>query len=294
MTDQSPLTRTDLVDIVTPSRRGAAVYKDILVEAAQSPEKWIRHHFIVVFDTDTDHERLKLEHWLAHTREVLPLPRVTVLTATETERRNQNALRQKALEQGSNPYVYFQDDDDFLPLNLDHFLQAAEEEQELAAVYGVTETVNSKHHLIEQFPTLHNNMFEVDAEEASRWFPTYAHPIAALFKRDMVEDIPIYKEGDPSFCTGASVFCLRLTESGKAFKFIPKVIRQVKLHEDNDDGILTEILREEIARDIKDWLSEIRNEDIKGFHLEIAEALEKGWITTFREIAAMVEMKLGY
>jgi hypothetical protein len=294
MIDQPSLTRTDLVDIVTPSRRGAAVYKTILEEASKTPEKWIRHHFIVIFDTSNDQERLKLEHWLAYARESLPLPRVTVLTAEESERHNPNALRQKALKEGVNPYVYFQDDDDSLPLNLDNFLKEAEKNPHLAAIYGVTETVNSKHHLIEQFPTIHNNMFELDAKEASRWFPTYAHPIAAIFKRSDIEDIPVYKQGDPSFYTGASVFCLRFTESGKNIEFIPKIIRQVKLHKDNDDGILTESLREEIVKDIKSWLYEIKNTDIQEFHLEIAEALEKGWITTFREIAAMIETKLGY
>lgn len=286
--------RTDLVDIITPSRRGAALYKRILEQAASDPKKWARHHFIVIFDTDTDHERLKLEHWLAHTREILALPRVTALTATPEIRRNPNALRQRALEHGQNPFIYFQDDDDELLLNLEYFLQHAESHPETHAIYGVTETVNSKHHLIERFPSVHNDMFEFDVAEAARWFPTYAHPIAGLFRRKLLTQIPIFKAGDPAFCTGAAIFSLRLHAQGVPLVFLPQVIRQTMLHEDNDSGILTDTHRQEIVQDITDWLPELNDEEVIAFHQDILDALSKGWITTYREIAAMIETQLGY
>src|SRR5690606_31883865 len=150
--------RTDLIDFITPSRRGHLTYRRILQEAALDPQRWMRHHFIVVFDDDNDDNVQALLRWLDKARETMVLPRVS---ATNAPAGSADVLRQLGFSIGSNPYVYFQDDDDPLPLHLDSRM-AMMEYGHLDAVFGATETVTERGTVVEQFPRIVNGRFASD------------------------------------------------------------------------------------------------------------------------------------
>ena len=281
-------TKTDVIDIIIPSYRGAQAIQKILKESANEPETWQHHHFIVVFDNLEN--RQELRSWLAEMLDILPLPHVTTCVAKPGIHRNVAALRQQGLEQGVRPYIYFQDDDDPLPKGLEQRIDMIKNHG-WDAVYGVTHTQDTREHVIETFPTLVNGAFAFDPADAARLFPTYFHPMAALFRRDLFKQMPL-DDGKIYENTGCCAFIAKLFASGRSVTFLTDTIRIVRHHKENDTGILTKKQADAFAHDIMKWLEDLPENETKEFQKMIARELLSGDITTFREISALVELTL--
>ncbi|WP_374834467.1 hypothetical protein [Paenochrobactrum pullorum] len=281
--------RTDLIDVITPSRRGQIFYRRILQEAALNPQRWMRHHFIVIFDDDHGDNVKALLRWIEQARETMVLPRVTV---TNMPAGDANILRQFGLALGDSPFVYFQDDDDPLPCHLDERI-ALMHDSPVDAVFGATETVTSRGIVVEQFPRIHDDSFTVDVLAGQAMFPSYGHPLAALFSRKMLERVPI--DDGRSYHGGNGLpFNVRLMNAGVIITALPTVCRRVRLHTDNDNGIIERISAAELASDIRNWRDYIGCANVRAFHDTIAIGLEFGLISTFKEIATLVDIELGY
>lgn len=283
-----PTVRTDKIDFVVPSRRGLASVQNILEEAAKAPDTWARHSFFIICDTAPQADAITA--WMEEQRDVLPLPQVTVLVAEKGTAGNLNALRQQALAAGNNPYVYFQDDDDPLPSGLDRRARIMDN-ADIVAVYGVTETIDTRNHVVESFPTIVGGAFVADPLEGARWFPTYPHPLAALFKREVFARVP-YDDGNLYKICGDGAFLLRLMAASEPVQFLPDVVRRVRHHTDNDSGIMDKKMRLALATDIKTWHPQLKNQSVAAFHKDISNALVAGDITTFKEIDALVEARM--
>lgn len=279
--------RTDLIDFITPSRRGHLTYRRILQEAALDPQRWMRHHFIVVFDDDHEDNVQALLRWLDTARETMVLPRVS---ATNAPAGSADVLRQLGFSIGSNPYVYFQDDDDPLPLNLDSRM-AMMEYGHLDAVFGATETVTERGVVVEQFPRIVSGRFATDVLAGQAVFPSYGHPLAALFTRKALDRVPIH-DGRTYLCGNALPFNVRFMNTPYIITALPDVCRRVRLHADNDSGILEAPAAKELAADIHRWVDYISRPSVAAFHWMVAEYLESGWLQTFQEIAALVDEEL--
>ncbi|MCO7728729.1 hypothetical protein NJB93_19290 [Brucella intermedia] len=280
--------RTDLIDFITPSRRGHLYYRRILQEAALDPQRWMRHHFIVVFDDDHEDNVQALLRWLDRARETMVLPRVS---ATNAPAGSPDILRQIGLSIGSNPYVYFQDDDDPLPLHLDRRM-AMMEHGHLDAVFGATETITERGVTVEQFPRIVNGRFVSDVLAGQAVFPSYGHPLAALFTRKVLNRVPIY-DGRHYHNGNALPFNVRFMNTGVIITSLPDVCRRVRLHADNDSGILGALAAMELAADIRRWRDYILAPTVAAFQDMVADYLESGWVQTFREIATLVDEELG-
>jgi len=280
--------RTDLIDFITPSRRGHLYYRRILQEAALDPQRWMRHHFIVVFDDDHEDNVQALLRWLDRARETMVLPRVS---ATNAAAGSPDILRQIGLSIGSNPYVYFQDDDDPLPLHLDHRMTMMEYGH-LDAVFGATETITERGVTVEQFPRIVNGRFVSDVLAGQAVFPSYGHPLAALFTRKVLNRVPLY-DGRHYHNGSALPFNVRFMNTGVIITSLPDVCRRVRLHADNDSGILGPLAAMELATDIRRWRDYILAPGVAAFQDMVAGYLESGWVQTFREIATLVDEELG-
>ncbi len=279
--------RTDLIDVITPSRRGFHYYRRILQEAALNPQRWMRHHFIVIFDDDHENNVHALLRWLDKARETMVLPRIS---ATNAPAGSPDILRQIGLGMGSNPYVYFQDDDDPLPLHLDQCMKLMEHGH-LDAVFGGTETITERGMTVEQFPRIINGKFVGDVLAGQALFPSYGHPLAALFTRKVLQRVPIY-DGSHYHNGNALPFNVRFMNSCVIITALPDICRRVRLHRDNDTGILNTRSAMELATDIRQWRDYIHNPTVVKFQSIIANYLETGWIKTFREIATLVDEEL--
>lgn len=286
-----PSLRNDLVDIIILSRRGAPAIQALLTEASQAPSAWIRHTFIVVFSNTQGDALEELASWYQRKREEMPLPNI-VARQLPNHITDLNVLRQYALTLGRSPYVYFQDDDDPLPHGLDIRIDMMNI-QTWDAVYGVTETFNARNHTVEAFPTVSpNGHYLYDPLEGSKWFPTFAHPLAALFRRSSLETVGIDDKKNYSL-TGNAAFMARLLNSGCRVTFLPDIIRRVRHHDGNTTGlVIDEAARQKIANDIEAWQEYIKNPEVKDFQQQIAHGLRQGDISTFKEIDSMVENKL--
>lgn len=281
--------RTDLIDFITPSRRGHLYYRRILQEAALDPQRWMRHHFIVVFDDDHEDNVQALLRWLDKARETMVLPRVS---ATNAPMGRPDMLRQLGLTIGSNPYVYFQDDDDPLPLHLEERM-AMMEHGHLDAVFGATETITERGVTVEQFPRIVHGRFVSDVLAGQAMFPSYGHPLAALFTRKVLNRVPIY-DGRHYHNGNALPFNVRFMNSGVIITSLPDICRRVRLHSDNDTGILGTRAAIELASDIRSWRDHILNPIVARFQDIVADHLETGWVQTFREIATLVDEELEF
>lgn len=192
----------------------------------------MRHHFIVVFNDD-------------HGDNVV-LPRVTV---TNMPIGDANILMQFGLTLGDSPFVYFPDDDNSLPCHLDELL-ALIQDSPIDAAFGAPETVSPRGIMIEQFPRIQAGKFIVDALAGQALLPSYALPLAALFSRRMVERVHV--DDGRSYHGGNGLpFNVQLMNADVLITALPSMGRRVRLHKDNDNGIIAPLPVSELASDIR-------------------------------------------
>jgi hypothetical protein len=274
--------------MVIPTRRGVAFITRLFEEAAQTPE-WSRHTFIVIVDTDQPDHYDNIKTWYRAAKEQLPLPWLTIEHAHPEAKGNVSRLRQQGVALGHNAFVYFQDDDDPLPKGLETRVNLMQD-NDWDAIFGVTETTTERGQMIERFPPLDttgNYMF--DPLFGSRIFPTYLHPSSALFRRAVFERYPFY-DGTHYHIAGNAAFFVRLLFGDARLHALPDTVRRAVQHDDNtSEPILPGWQRSELAQDIRHWIRHIPQADIAAFHTDIADMLENGEITTFKEIDALVE-----
>lgn len=279
------------LDIVLVSRRGSEAVQNVMLDTQRNPLFWLKSNFTVVFDEMPD-EVTKLENWYQSIVESVPLPKLTIINVNG-KRGELNYLRQQGIEKGSLPFVYFQDDDDSLPLNLEIVLQILNENNELNAVFGVTELINQHYQIVESFPSItHEGQFKIDPIEAARWFPTYPHPSAGVFRRSTFENFPYYTGQLYRVC-GNGAFLMQLLYMGGNIEFIPYIIRRGLLHKTNmTPQIINEEMRNALAIDIENWQQYISSHEVKMFQGKIIDRLRDREITSYKEIDGMVEERM--
>ncbi len=276
------------IDIVIVSRRGASAVQKVIMDTQKNPLFWLKSKFTIVFD-EMSEEVEKLRSWYNSIAGVTPLPRLKIINI-DGKRGNMNYLRQQGIDEGNLPFIYFQDDDDDLPTNAEIFLKILDENQELHAVFGVTESIDIRYQLVERFPSVNSDgHFKIDPVEGTRWFPTYPHPCAGIFRRKTFESFPLYSGTLYKVC-GNGAYLIELLNSGGHIVFIPYVIRRALLHENNmTPPVISTSIRHALAEDIQNWQKYITNHEVKMFQNKIIERLECGDITSFKEIGGMVE-----
>lgn len=279
------------IDFIIPSNRNLDFIKAIFNECLQNPDIWKQHHFIVIYDTES--ELLQLQGWLTKNKDNGNLPQITALAARLGTERNLNALRQQGMEYGSNPYVYFQDDDDPLPSNLARHIEFMENNPESMATYGICETFDGRKSVVERFPAATGGSFFVPPLEACKYFPTYAHPLAALFRRELFHNIAIDDHRTYRAAAHASFLCALLNSEHRV-DFMSDLIRRVRHHQDNDNGIFTPSKAKALSQDIMHWVTHVKDDEHAEFQKEIARRLSAGEINTFRDIAAAVEERMSF
>jgi hypothetical protein len=289
----APTNNSTCVDFVIPTKRGHEWIIRILRHATKNNNPaWRRHRLCIVFDADLPDGVEALDRWVFENRDVSPLPEVVCALCRPEARGNRSALRQQGLEMGDHPFVYFQDDDDPLPGGVEPRIRLMQE-QDWDAVMGVTETLTERGQLIERFPSLDavgNYLF--DPVDGARWFPTYIHPLSGLFRRTALEKSP-YDDKHSYLVSDNGAFFLRFLFSGAKVFALPDVMRRAVQHADNDsEPIMQAWQRVDLAKDIRFWQTYVTDPDVKDFQLEVANMLEAGTITTFKEITSLVENQL--
>ncbi|MBI1364159.1 MAG: hypothetical protein GC134_09260 [Proteobacteria bacterium] len=287
-TTHTPFLTANNIDLVIPTRRGVTFITKLFEEAAQNPD-WMRHTFIIVVDTEDPDHYDQIKAWYRAAKEELPLPWLTLELAHPEAKGNVSRLRQQGLELGHNAHVYFQDDDDPLPKGLENRIRLMKE-QDWDAVYGVTETTTSRGQLIERFPPIDpSGNYTFDPVFGSKLFPTYLHPSSALFRRTVFEKYPFF-DGTQYHIAGNAAFFVRLLNGDAKVTALPDTVRRAVQHEDNvSEPIMPGWQRNDLAEDVRHWLKYVKDSAVAEFHEEIAQMLESGEITTFKEIDAIVE-----
>lgn len=280
-----------LIDFVIPSRRPLSAMVKLFEDCAKTPHVWRPHHFIVVYDKEE--QVLELQGWLLKAKKDghLLLPTISVIRAREGSVGRLNALRQQGLEFGHHPYVYFQDDDDPLPENLEGFVAYMEDDSMCMALYGLCEMFNARGTIIEKIPATKGGRFFVSPLEACHYFPTYLHPLAALFRRSVFGLVPV-DDGHSYQRLEHGAFLNNLLNSDATVDFSSELIRRSSLHMGNDNGIFSPQESKEIAQDILTWVGQMKDVRYAEFQREIAHRINAGEIRTYREIASLIEEEI--
>ena len=286
-----PIINPNGIDLVVPTRRDPEFAIELMKNAGENPF-WQQHTMLFVFDQDTTEVEDDFRAWVRKAREDLPLPWVLTTTAEPEARQNLAALRQQGVGMGVNPFVYFQDDDDPLPSGMPRRIDLMQS-QGWDAVYGAVETVTSRGQMIERFPGINGSgQFAYDPVAGSRWFPTYLHPLAALFKRSVFEAVPYFDGNAYKMCDNAAFFT-RLLFSGAKVTALPDIVRRAVQHDDNiSEPILNGWQRENLVHDMKVWRACITDPAVAEFQDDVAAQLQDGLLSTFKEIDALVEGKI--
>lgn len=281
----------DAIDVVIPTCRAAEFSIKLLQEAAEKAAIWQKHRFIFVFDHPAEEAEETFRDWVRD-HEHLPLPRVSTHTISPELSGNLAAIRQKGFDMGDSPFIYFQDDDDPLPCGIERRLKLMLT-QPWEAVYGATETITTRGQLIERFPTMrHEHMFLYDVVEGTRWFPTYLHPLSALFRRSMIERFK-YDDGTPYRIFENAAFVTRMLHGGARVVALADVMRRAVQHGDNlSDPIFSGAERADLVADIRQWQEFISDHRVRSFQEHVADLIEEGTISTFKEIDVLIEEKL--
>ena len=279
------------IDLVIPTRHDTSYVLRLLEAAARDP-RWVKHTFHFIFDANAQESSHKLRKWLSDNREKT-LPNVETFFAPPQATGRPNLLRQIGVNQGSNPYVYFQDDDDPLPENLNICRDILNSAPQCGAVFGLTETYTPRGQLIERFPTVEAGGSNADQIiEGMRIFPTYGHALSGLFRREVFQDNPVDDGQNYQMC-GINAFILSLLESYDDIRAIPEVVRRVRQNPENPRSpVFGENRRLLLAEDISLWMRYISSPRVRRFHEEIRQELMEGTISTYRDITARIEQAL--
>lgn len=283
--------RENKIDFVIPTRHSTSFVVGLLEQASKDPW-WSRHTFHFIYDAKAREGDYKLRTWLSENRNKL-LPVVQTYYAPPQATCRPNLLRQMGLNRGENPYVYFQDDDDPLPINLDRCLDVLEAHADCPAVFGLTETYTPRGQFIERFPTIDAGQEEAQhLVEGLRIFPTYCDALSALFRRSAFSDVALDDGQNYQMC-GINAFILALLETYQDICAVPHVIRRESQNPENPvSPVFDERRRLLLAEDINLWLRYVSTPKVRRFHNFVRQSLIAGDVSSYRDITALVEQAL--
>ena len=266
-----------------------------LIENASATPQWLRHSFVVVIAGLTSQEEQEMQDWYYDIRVKKALPNVTFIKAKEEIFNNVTALYQAGLVACDNPFVYMQDEKDELPINIDKTINFLYKNTDIDMAVAQCETFIDRHTPIEKFPaTSLDNEFFYDCEEATKLFPSYLHPLSSVVRKSVFDKIP-YFDMDKNFNEFAYYyFMLRvITNPNVKVEYLPYTIK-VSNRSKEHAVIIGPKLRNRLIHDIKLWVGEFVDSQYRNFQLEVLDLLEKGEITTFKEIDARIEEHLEF
>ena len=263
--------------------------KKIIEEAAKNPA-WLRHNFIAVLDSVPQEEEKMLQEWYYDNRIKQSFPHVIIIKAPVDYKRNRPALFQMALKSSENPYVFFYNDKDPLPLNLDRAIKHMYENPDLDVCFAQCQTFLKDGKKLEIFPTLNqDDKFNYDCVQASKLFPSYVHPLSGVFKKEILKSIPYWDMQKHFRGYHYYYFILRLLNNSVInFTTLPYIIRRSVRNGENA-SMINGTLRTDLVHDLKMCLEEMPETEYKDFQYEIVGMLEKADIVTFKEIDARIE-----
>lgn len=282
------ITRSICCDILLPiTNYNRFVY--FLTKASENPQ-WLRHSFVVITDGLSSSDEKAMEAWYYENRVKKPMPEVTIMKTKNSLEKNITAQYNSLLMAGSNPYVYFQNENDELPINIDKAIYFLYHNKDVDIVMGKCETFLEDKTPIEVFPmTTIQGDFLYDCELAMRLFPSYLHPLSSVMRKRVFSKVPYY-DPDKNFKDFAFYyFILRCVEFKKAkIEYVPYTIKISNRKRENAIT-MSAGLRQRLVHDIRLWVNEFPESENKTFQMDILNLLEKGEITTFKEIDARVE-----
>lgn len=285
---KNSITSSICCDIVLPVRDYKKCIK--ILDKASDSSQWLRHTFIVMLDGVNIEDEKALQNWYYETRVKKPMPEVVITQVRSDLVGNKTAIYQSAILIGDNPYIYFQNEKDRLPVNIDKTINFLYKNKDVDMCVAKCETYLEDKTPIETFPMtdIHNN-FLYDCQKATLLFPSYLHPLSAVFRKTIFKKIP-YWDSAKNFSEYAYYyFILRCIYSQNVkIEYMPYTIK-ISLRDKEHAIIMGPKTRQKLVNDIKLWAVEMPDDEFKDFQLDILHLLETGSITTFKEIDARIE-----
>lgn len=285
---KSIITRSICCDVILPiTNYKRFIY--LLNKASENPQ-WLRHSFVVITDGLSAEDEKTMHDWYYETRVTKPMPNVTIIKARHDIEGNISEQYASAIIAGDNPFVYFQNEKDELPINIDKSIYQLYYNDDVDIIMGKCETFLEDKTPIEVFPMTNiNGEFLYDCATAMMLFPSYAHPLSAVMRKDVFLKEPYIQQGKPYHEFAYYSFALRCIQNEDVgIGYMPytiKISNRLKEHAIT----MGPKLRQKLIEDAKLWVQEVTHQDSKEFQEEIISMLEKGEITTFKEIDARVE-----
>lgn len=273
-----------LMPVTKPSR---FIY---LMNKTIGQPQWLRHSFVIVLDNLNSTDEQKIKDWYYANRIEKNLPEVIILNAPANIHRNRAALFQTGLQASSNPYVYFQNERDELPINIDRCIKSLYENKKLVACFGQCETYLKDGTKLEEFPIVGlDHTYKYDCIEATKLFPSYAHPLSAVFKKSLFKTIPYWDPKKILSDYSYYYFVLQILQNHKfKVEYKPYTIK-ISNRENTSAALITQKVKKDLIKDMKVWIDCSDDNRYKNFQREILNLLESNEITTFKEIDARIE-----
>lgn len=282
------ITRSICCDVVI-SLTDQANFQRLLNKAAENPQ-WLRHSFIVVLDKISEEVEKKLQEWYYDTRVKHPMPDVTFIRARGDIEGRITMQYKSALVAGDNPFVYFQDEKDNLPINIDKSIYHLYYNKNIDVVIGKCETFLQDGTPVEVFPMTNiKGEFLYDCHDAMMLFPSYAHPLSSVIRKSLFNKID-YSDDSEDFNEFAFYdFALRaMQDDNVGIEYMPYTIK-ISTRCKQYAVAMGPLLRQRLVSDAKLWIKNLPVGNNKEFQIDIIKMLECGEITTFKEIDARVE-----
>lgn len=282
------ITSSICCDVILPiSNHKRFMY--LLNKAAESSQ-WLRHTFIVILDGVSVEDEKQLQDWYYETRVQRALPEVVISKARSDLSGNITAIYNSGILMGDNPFVYFQDEKDELPVNIDKSINYLYKNKDVDMCVAKCETFLEDRTPIEVFPvTSLKGDFLYSCEEATKLFPSYLHPLSSVIRKDLFKKIQYWDPAKAFSEFSYYYFILRCFYlKNVKIKFMPYTIK-ISNRKKEHAVVMGPLTRQKLVNDIRLWSAELPDDEYKEFQLEIMHLLETGAIITFKEIDARIE-----
>lgn len=261
----------------------------LLTKASENPQ-WLRHSFVVITNGISAQDEKAMQDWYYENRVKKPMPNVSIIKARDDAKGNISSLYMAAMVAGDNPFVYFQDEKDELPVNIDKSIYYLVKNPQTDILIGKCETFLEDGTPIEVFPMSNiKGQFLYSCEEATKLFPSYLHPLSSVMRKEVFNKIS-YSDASKKLTEFAYYsFALRALEQEDVK--VEYVSYTIKISTRQREHAITmgPKMRQRLVKSIKIWVEDLPEGPEKEFQVEIMHLMERGEITTFKEIDARIE-----
>jgi hypothetical protein len=261
-----------------------------LINKACDNTQWLRHSFVVITDGISAEDEHAMKEWYEETKKTKPMPDVTIIHANKYIIGNISKLYNFAILKSYSPFVYFQNENDELPINIDKSIFKLYNDDNIDILIGKCETFLKDRTPIEIFPLTNiDGKFLYDCKKAMKLFPSYAHPLSSVMKRSVFAKEPYFIENKNFSELAYYDFILRCLDNDDInIEFVPYSIK-LSNRQSKTAVIIGVKIRQKLVEDIQLWLTDKPENKYKEFQKEILDLLAKGELVTFKEIDSRIE-----